>query len=223
MNAILRPLLIPNSILFPSIVSFQNKYFDRILSLCKHYDCVKILIQCFSFSRYSQELELIISTTMILKVSKSILNSHASQHTCRLQTRSTNQKPINVFLLCKVLAILIRHRAAINNPGVLRGFGRYRRGKPFPNRLMNLLGLLCGCDFASANCPSQYIKSGSPRLELSRSQFRLPDRFICDDDIRPIFRSVCNSVELTCYDFDGFLGFALLVLVNLKKASVKYH
>ena len=69
-------------------------------------------------------LALMISTT-ILSVSTSHLSKYQQQNprmtlTSRFQTRTSNQKPINILLLRQLLAILITHTTSINNPRFFR-------------------------------------------------------------------------------------------------------
>lgn len=115
-------------------------------------------------------LALMISTT-VLSVSTFNFSKYQQRNpraslTSRFQTRASNQKPINIFLLRQLLTVLITHTSPINDPRLLCRLLRDRVSKPFSYRRMYFLRLFCGCNFSCADGP---------------------DRFIGDDDFRPVF------------------------------------
>jgi hypothetical protein len=74
-------------------------------------------------------------------------------HKRRLQASPTNKEPINVRLLSQLIAVLLRHTAAVQDTRLLRSLGRNFLREPLAQCLVNFLCLLGGRDFAGADGP----------------------------------------------------------------------
>lgn len=109
--------------------------------------------------------------------------------TSRFQTRPTDEESIDIFLLGQLLAILLAHAAAVDDPRALGRILGNRIGEPLSDRGVDFLRLLCGGDLACADGPHG---------------------FISDDDSGPIFGLFRDGFELGRHDFDGLVAFSLL-------------
>lgn len=111
------------------------------------------------------------------------------QLTSRFQTRPSHKEPIDIFLLRQLLAILLAHATAVDDP---RAPGRLLRnaiGEPCPDRGVDFLRLLRRGDFARADGPHGLVR---------------------DDDFGPIRDLLRNGFELGGHDLDGLVAFSLL-------------
>ncbi len=131
-----------------------------------------------------------------------------SELTNRFQTRPTNKKPVNILLRRQIPTILLANTSTINNPCVVRCFLRNRFGEPFADRGVDFLRLGGGCDFACAYCPGWVLVAVWNREGLGEGG--VPNRFISDDDLGPVFDFLGDGGELLCYDVGSCSGFALL-------------
>lgn len=81
-------------------------------------------------------------------------------HKRRLQAGTANKEAIDISLLGQLVAVLLRHAAAVEDTGLLRSLGRNLLVEPLAERLMDFLGLLGGCDLAGANGPVVSLACG---------------------------------------------------------------
>jgi hypothetical protein len=70
-----------------------------------------------------------------------------------LQASTADQEAIDVGLLGQLIAVLLRHAAAVQDARLLRSLGGHLLLEPLTDRLVDLLCLLRGRDLASANGP----------------------------------------------------------------------
>lgn len=75
------------------------------------------------------------------------------RHTGRLKTGATDQESIDIGLLGELLAVLLTHRATVNDTGVLRSLGGDGVAEPLADGSVDFLGLLGGSNLASSNSP----------------------------------------------------------------------
>ena len=75
--------------------------------------------------------------------------------TGRFETRATDQKPVNIFLLRQVAAVLLAHATAVDDTRSRRGFSGDFGGQPVADGGVHLLRLGGCSDFAGANGPGK--------------------------------------------------------------------
>ena len=127
--------------------------------------------------------ELMISTTIFVSLPSGIWslprapknpNSHIQggrgeeQLTSGLQTRSTDQEPVDVLLLRQLTAVLLRHGPAVDDARALRRLGRDAFLQPGADGSVDFLRLLRRRDFARADGP--VVRIGE--LDMRRTRRR---------------------------------------------------
>lgn len=80
-------------------------------------------------------------------------------HKRGLQAGATNKEAVNVSLLGQLVAVLLRHAAAVEDTGLLRSLRRDLLLDPLAERLVDFLCLLGGCDLAGADGPVKSLAS----------------------------------------------------------------
>lgn len=75
------------------------------------------------------------------------------RHTGRLKTGATDQESVDIGLLGELLAVLLTHRATVDDTGVLGSLGGDGVAEPLADGSVNVLGLLGGSNLASSNSP----------------------------------------------------------------------
>ena len=82
---------------------------------------------------------------------------------------------------------------------------------------MNFLRLFCRSDFASADSPVeiQALNRACNCAFAGRGMKILPDRLICNDDLRPVLSDLRNRSQLTSHNLDGLVCFSLLCVNQL--------
>jgi hypothetical protein len=71
----------------------------------------------------------------------------------RLQASAANKEAVDVGLLCQLIAVLLRHAAAVQDARLLRRLRGHLLGHPLADCLVDLLCLLGGGDFAGSDGP----------------------------------------------------------------------
>lgn len=71
----------------------------------------------------------------------------------RLQAGTADEEAVNVGLLGKLLAVLLRDTAAVQDARLLRSLGRDFLCEPLTESGVDLLSLLSGSNLAGANGP----------------------------------------------------------------------
>jgi hypothetical protein len=71
----------------------------------------------------------------------------------RLQASAANKEAIDVGLLRELIAVLLRHAAAVQDARLLCRLRRHLLGHPLADCLVNLLCLLGGSDLAGSDGP----------------------------------------------------------------------
>jgi hypothetical protein len=107
------------------------------------------------------------TTRRVVKVvSDNISNSSVTmtergkeKHTGRLETGTTNKEAINISLLGELTAVLLAHRATVNDSGVLGGLGGDGILQPLANGSVDFLGLLGRSDLTRADGPIIPVRS----------------------------------------------------------------
>lgn len=153
------------------------------------------------------------STTIIINISSKLLMVFTQRPTSGFEARSAHQKSINVLFLCQVLAIFLTYWSTIDDASIIRSFLWYTGGEPFSDRCVYFLSLLGSCNLSRANRPND-IKYCLVKSETGKGAYG-PDRFICNNNFRPIFRPISNRFQLGGDDFNGFVTLSLLKDVKL--------
>ena len=73
------------------------------------------------------------------------------------QACSPNQNPVNLWGCKESCDISALHRSAIQDPGLLRGLGRYQLTDGLAQFLCDLCGLLARGNFSCADSPNRFI------------------------------------------------------------------
>jgi hypothetical protein len=70
-----------------------------------------------------------------------------------LQASTANEEAVNVWLLGKLVAVLLRHAATVQDARLLRRLSRDLLLHPLADGLVDFLCLLSGSDLAGSNSP----------------------------------------------------------------------
>jgi hypothetical protein len=79
-----------------------------------------------------------------------------------LQASTSDKEAIDIRLLSQLIAVLLRHTAAIQDARLVRRLARDLFLEPLAERGMDFLGLLGGRDFAGSNGPANTLASDPP-------------------------------------------------------------
>lgn len=107
----------------------------------------------------------------------------------RLEARTTNEEPVDVWLLAELAAVLFVDTTAVEDSSLLGNAVTDFLLQPSANGGMYLLGLLSGSDLSSSNGP---------------------DRLIGNDYLRPVRDLSLEGSELGAHVINGLSCLALL-------------
>ncbi len=79
------------------------------------------------------------------------------RHTGRLKTGTTDQESVDIGLLGELLAVLLTHRATVNDTSVLGSLSGDGVAEPLADGSMDFLGLLRGSNLASSDSPAYLL------------------------------------------------------------------
>jgi hypothetical protein len=127
---------------------------QSLYELCKHLNSLRCII---SFLHGYLPNPIISHAIMLLQPCL------AAMHSCllsidnvdkrRLQASTANEEAIDISLLSQLIAVLLRHTAAVQDARLLGRLGGHFLGHPLADRLVDFLCLLGSGDFAGANGP----------------------------------------------------------------------
>lgn len=131
--------------------------------------------------------------------------------TSRLQASTTNKETINIILLGQVAAVLLADTTAVDDAGVVGGFGGNGIGEPLANSGVDFLGLCGGGNLAGSDGPGERGILGK-NYDQEYTEKGIPDGLVGNDDLGPLVlaQDLGNGTELPSDDLDGLSGFTLL-------------
>lgn len=110
------------------------------------------------------------------------------QLTSRLERGASNEETVNIGLLGKLATVLLGHAATVQDSGLVGNLVTNSL-EPVSDSLVDLLGLLCGSDLASANGP---------------------DGLVGDNHLGPVGDLGLEGLELLAHNLNGLATLTLL-------------
>jgi hypothetical protein len=128
--------------------------------------------------------------------------------TLRLQTSTSNQKPINILLLSQLLAVLRTHTSTVKDPRLLRRLSTDIALQPVPDGLVHLLRLLRRRHLARADRPDRLIRHNNltPVLDLICHRLQLVRHMLHCDALLPLLQSFAAAQHDPEAAVEGRLG-----------------